>query len=173
MLLTNTQVSRLHKAFANDFPVHVKFLITQLHKIGQSGRFLGKFLGPLPKTGLPLMKTVLKPSAKSVLIPLGFTAAASEADGAIYKKRLGFGTTILIISNEEMTDIMKIVKSLEKSDLLIKDLNKTIKNEKKEQKGGFLSMLLGTLGASLLANLLTGKVTIRASKSILRLGWDF
>ena len=86
MLLANTQVSRLHKAFANDFPVNVKFSITQLHKIGQSRRFLGKFLGPLPKTGLPLMKNVLKPSAKSVLIPLGFTAAAAAIDGVIYKK---------------------------------------------------------------------------------------
>ena len=71
------------------------------------------------------------------------------------------GTTILIISNEEINDIMKIIKSLEESGLLIKGVGKTIKNKAKEQKGGFFSMLLGTLGASLLGNLLTGKGTIR------------
>ena len=71
------------------------------------------------------------------------------------------GTTILIISNEEINDIMKIIKSLEESGLLIKGVGKTIKNKAKEQKGGFFSMLLGTLGASLSGNLLTGKGTIR------------
>ena len=69
----------------------------------------------------------------------------------------GSGDTALIISNQEMNDIMKIVKSLEKSCLLIKDVSETIKNEPKEEKGGFLRMLLGTLGASLLKNLFTGK----------------
>ena len=69
----------------------------------------------------------------------------------------GSGDTALIISNQEMNDIMKIVKSLEKSCLLIKDVSETIKNEPKEEKGGFLRMLLGTLGASLLKNILTGK----------------
>ena len=74
------------------------------------------------------------------------------------------GFTTLIISNEEMNDIMKIVKSLEDSGLLIKEVNKAIKNEAKEQKGGFIGILLGTLGASLLRNLSTAKDTIRASK---------
>ena len=69
----------------------------------------------------------------------------------------GSGDTALIISNQEMNDIMKIFKSLEKSCLLIKDVSETIKNEPKEEKGGFLRMLLGTLGASLLKNLLAGK----------------
>ena len=68
-----------------------------------------------------------------------------------------YGTTTLIISNEEMNDIIKIVKSLEESGLLIKGVRKSIKNEAKEQKGRFLSMLLGTLGVSLMGNLLTGK----------------
>ena len=67
---------------------------------------------------------------------------------------------------------MKIVKSLEESGLLIKEVNGTIKNEAKEQKGGFLSMLLGTLGASLLGNLLAGKVTIRAVEGTIRAGQD-
>ena len=74
----------------------------------------------------------------------------------------GSGTTILIISNEEMTDIMKIIQALEDSNILLKGVTKTIKNETKEQKGEFLSMLLGTLGASLLGNLLTGKGIVRA-----------
>ena len=80
---------------------------------------------------------------------------------------------VLIISNEEMNDIMKIVKSLEESGLLIKGVSQTIKNEAKEQKGGFLGMLLGTLDASLLGNLLTGKGKIRAGEGTVRAGQDF
>ena len=93
------------------------------------------------------MKNVLKPLAKSALIPLGLTASAPANDAAIQKKFFGSGMTTLIISNEEMDDIMKIIKSLEESGLLIKGVTKTIKNEAKEQKGGFLDMLLRTLGA--------------------------
>ena len=102
-------------------------------KIGKSGGFLCKFLGPLLKTGLYLLKNVLKSLAKSYLIPLGLTEAASATDAAIHKKMFGSGTTTLIISNEEMNDIMKIVKSLEKSGVLIKGFSETIKNEVKEQ----------------------------------------
>ena len=103
-------------------------------KIGQSGGFLGSHLEPLPKTGLPLMKNVLNPSAKSVLIPLGITAAAATTDAAVHQKIFRSGTTISIISNEEMNDIMKIVKSLEESGLLIKGVSETIKNEQKNKK---------------------------------------
>ena len=78
--------------------------------------------------------------------------------------------TKLIISSEEMNDIMKTVKSLEESGLLTKRLSETIKNESEEQKGGFLSILLGTLSASLLGNLLKGKGTIRASEDTIRAG---
>ena len=92
------------------------------------------------------MKNVLKPLVTSVLIPLGSTAAAVAADTEIHKKILGSGTTTLIISNGEMEDIVKIVKSLLK---LLKWVSETIQNEVKEQKGGFLSMLLDTLGTSL------------------------
>ena len=97
------------------------------------------------------MKSVINPLAESVLVPLGLTtAAASAADAQIHKKILGSGhNTTLIISNDEMEDILKIVKSLEDSGLL-KGVSETIKNESKEQKGGFISMLLGTLGVSLL-----------------------
>ena len=86
----------------------------------QSGGFLGRLFGALLKTGLPLIKNVIKPFAKSVLIPLGFTAAASAADAGMHKKVLGSRTTTttLIISNDEMKDIIKIVKSCEDSSLL-------------------------------------------------------
>ena len=136
----------------------------------QSGGFLSRLLGPSLKTGLPLIKNVIKPLAKSVLIPLGLTAAASAADAGIYKKILGSGhnTTTLIISNNEIEDIIKIVKSLEDSGLLLKGVTETVQNEVKEQKGGFLSMLLGTLGASLLGNLLAGKGINRAVEWIVR-----
>ena len=133
-----------------------------MHKIGQSGGFLSKPLGPLLKTGLPLIGNVLKPLAKRVLIPSGLTVAASTTDAAIHEKMFGSDNTTLIIANEEINDIMKI-----------KGFSKTIKNEAKEQKGGFFSMLPGTLGASLLANLLTGNGTIRAGESTIRAGQDF
>ena len=130
----------------------------------QSGGFLGRLLGPLLKTGLPLIKNVFEPLAKSVLIPLGLTAATSAAVAGIHQKILGSGNTTLIISNDEMEDLIKIVKSLEDSGLLLRGVTETVQNEVKEQKGGFLSMLLGTLGASLLGNLLTGKGAIAASQ---------
>ena len=99
---------------------------------------------------------MIKPLAKSVLIPLGLTPAASTADAGIHKKILGpdHNTTTLIISNNEIEDIIKIVKSLKDSALLLKEVTERVQNGVKEQKRGFLSMLVGTLGASLLGNLL-------------------
>ena len=111
------------------------------------------------------MKNVLKPLAKSVLIPLGLTAAAAATNAAIHRKMFGSGDTTLMISNEEMNDVMKIVKSREESGLLIKSISQTIKNEAKELKGGFFGMLLGTLGTSLLGNLSTVKGTIRTGEN--------
>ena len=90
---------------------------------------------------MPLTGSVLKPLGKSVSIPLGLSAVASATDAAIHKKMFGSGNTALIISNEKMNDIMKIVKSLEKSVSLIKGVSEIIKNDAKEQKGGFLGML--------------------------------
>ena len=133
----------------------------------QSGGFLGKLLGPLLKAGLPLMKSVITPLAKSVLIPLGLTAAASAADAGIHKKIFGSSNSpTLIISNKDMDDLIKIVKSLEDSGLLLKGIIELVQKEIREQKGGFLSMLLGTLGASLLENLLTGKGAFHARKRV-------
>ena len=138
MLLSNIQVSKVRKAFGHGSAANIKLSKTQLYIIGQSGVFIGRLLGPLLKTGLPLVGNVLKPLSNSVLIPLGLTGAGSATDVAIDKKMFGSGTTTLIISNEETNDIMKIVKSLEESALLIKGVCETIKNEAKEQKGGFL-----------------------------------
>ena len=136
LLISNTQVSRLRKAFANNSLVNIKSSKTNLYKIGQSGGFLGRLLGPLLKTGLPLIGSVIKPLAKSILIPLGLTAAAST-DTGIYKKIFRSGFTTLKISNEEINDIMKIVNSLEESGLLIKGVSETIKNETKNKKKDF------------------------------------
>ena len=146
--MTNTQVSRLCKAFANNSLANIKLSKTWLHKIGQSGGFLGRLLGPLLKTGLPLIGNVLKSLTKSVLMLLGLTAAASATDAAIQKKTCGSRTTTLILSTKEMED-MKIVKSLQYFGLLIKGVCEIIQNEAREQKGGFLSILLETLEASL------------------------
>ena len=172
--LSDSQLTKLKDAVSNNTGTTLRISLKmfngknlphellQINKIIQSGGFLGKLLGPLLKTGLPLIKNVIKPLAKSVLIPLRLTAAASAIDAGIHKKILGSGNTTLLMSNEEMNDIIKIVQALEDSNILLKGLTETVKNETKEQKGGFLSMLLGTLGSSLLGSLLTGKGFVRA-----------
>ena len=171
LLLKTRQKTKLRNAFNNN----IKLSKTQIVKIIQSGGFLGSLLSKLPG---PLLKIAV-PLAKNGLAPLGITAAASALDAGIQKKIHGSGTTTLVISNEEMNDFMKIVQALEDSNILLKGVTKTIENETKEQKGGFLSMLLGTLGASLLGNLLTGKGIERAGsgyhskkgKGIVRAGY--
>ena len=118
LLLTNTHVANLQKAFANKSSTDIKLSKTQLSKMIQPGGFLGRLLGPFLKTGLPLMKNVIKALAEIVLIPLGLTAGASTADVRIHKKILDSGkppldlalpnnTTKLITSNEEMEDIIE------------------------------------------------------------------
>ena len=106
LFLTNTQVSKLRKASANNSSANIKLSKTQLHKIQQSGGLLGRLLEPLLKAGLHLIENVLKPLAKSVLIPLGLTAASARV-AAIHKKMFGSGNTTSISFNEEMIDIMK------------------------------------------------------------------
>ena len=118
------------------------------------------------------MKNILKPIAKSVLIPLRLTAAASATDAAIHKKMFGSGTTTLVISNEKMNDVIKTVTSPRESSILIKSVGVT-KNEAKKQKGGLLKMLLGTFGARLLGNLLTVKETTKAGEGTTRTNQDF
>ena len=85
LLLINTQFSRLRKAFANNSSSNIKLSKTQLNKTEQSGEFLGRLLGPLLKTWLPLIGNVLKPLAKSILIPLGLKIVVSATDAVIHK----------------------------------------------------------------------------------------
>ena len=177
LLLTNRQVANLRKAFANYLSTDIKLSKTQLSNMIQSGGFLGRLLGPLLKTGLPLMKNVMQALAKCVLIPLGLTAATSAADSGIHKKS-GIWSTTVTISNDKIEDIIKIVKALEDSGLLLEGVSETIKNEKKEQKEGFLSMLLGALGASLLGDVLAGKGILKGGyrskgKGIIRADYGF
>ena len=162
LLLTTRQTTKLRNAIENNMSTDIKLSKAQISKIIQSGGFLGKILGPLLKTGLPSLKSVIKPS--------GFNSCKFSNRCRSSKKIYGSGTTTLIISDEKMNDIMKIVQILEHSNILSKVVTKTIKNETKEPKGGFLSMLLGTLGATLLGDLLTkslsGKGTVRAGEEI-------
>ena len=132
--LTNRQVANLCKAFANYLSADIKLSKTQLFKMIQTGGFFVRLLGPLLKTGLPLITTVIKPLAKGALIPLGLAAAASAADAGIHKKILRSGhnnTTTLIISNDEINDSFDIVKSYQDSGLLLKGVTETVQNEVK------------------------------------------
>ena len=144
LLLTNKQDANICRAFAKHTSTDIKLSKTQLSKMVKSGGFLGRLLGPLLKTGLPLMKSVIQPLAKSVLIALGIAAAASAAaasaaDAGVHKKISGSGhNTTLIISNNEMKDILKTVKSLEDSELLQKGVSETIKTKQKNKKEDFL-----------------------------------
>ena len=165
LLLTTRQNTKLRNAINNNLATDIKLSKAQIKKLIQSGGFLGKLLSKLAG---PLMKVAM-PLAKNVLAPLGLTAAVSAIDGSIQKKIHGSGIK-LIIEQEYLKDIMKIIEALENSCLLLKGVSKTIENETKEQRGGFLSMLLGTLGVSLLGNLLTGKGIMRAGDGIVRAG---
>ena len=161
LLLTNRQVANIRKAFAKNTSTDIKL----------SGKLLGNLLVKLAGSLMKVAMTL----AKNVLAPLGISAAMSAIDRSIKKKMLGSGIKTLIISNDEMNDILKIVKSLENSGLLLKGVSEAIQHEAKEQRGGFLSMLLGTLGASLLCDILSkslsGKGVIRAGEGTIRAGY--
>ena len=135
---------------------------------GQEGKFVNLsrplMADDLSLRKMPLRKSVFTPLAKSALLPCELLAAMSAADAAIQKKIYESLTTALIISNEEMEDIMKIGKLLEELGLLLKGISEIIKYEEKEQKGRFLLMLLGRLNASILGNVLSGRGVIRASQ---------
>ena len=166
LLLTTRQNTKLRNAINNNLATDIKLSKAQINKLIQSGGFLGtllsKLVGPLMKVAMSL--------AKNVLSPLGLTAAVSAIDGSIKKNIHGSGIKS-VIEEEDMNDIMKIIEALENSGILLKGVTKTIENETKEQRGGFLSMLLGTLGASLLGNLSTGgKGIVRAGDGIVRAG---
>ena len=136
LLLTTRQNTKLRNALNNNSATDIKLSKAQIKKIIQSGGFLGKLLSKLAR---PLMKVAM-PLAKNVLAPLSLTAAMSAIDGSIQKKIHGSGVK-LIIEQEDLNDIMKIIEALENSGILLKGVSKTIKNETKEQRGRFLSML--------------------------------
>ena len=127
-IMTTRQRTKLRNAFENNMPINIKLSRAQISQIIQSGRFLGSFFS---KIAGPLMKLAV-PLAKNNLGPLGITAAASAIDAGIQKKIHSSGTTVLLISNEEINDIMKIVQALKYSNILLKGITKTIKNERKQ-----------------------------------------
>ena len=165
LLLITRQNTKLRNAINNNLAIDIKLSKAQIKKLIQSGGFLGKLLSKLAG---PIMKVAM-PLAKNVLAPLGLTAAMSAIDGIIQKKIYGSGIK-LIIEEEDMNGIMKIIEALENSGILLKGVSNTIENETIEQRGGYLSMLLDTLGASLLGNLLTGKGIMRAADAMVRAG---
>ena len=157
-LLTTRQKTKLRNDFNSNMLTDLKLSKTQISKIIQSGGFSGSLLSKLAGS---LMKVAI-PLAKNVLAPLGITAAAPAIYARIQKKIHGSRTTTLIILNEEMNHIIKIVQALGDFNILLKGVTKQLKAKQKKQKGGFLSMLQGTVGAILLGNLLAGKVIVRA-----------
>ena len=179
LLLATRQRTKLGNAFNNNISADLKLSKSQIPKIIQSGGFLGSLLS---KSAGPLMKVAI-PLAKNVLVPLQITAAVSPIDAGVHKKIHSSGTAPLIIWNKEKNDLMKIVQALEISNILLKGVTETIKNETKEQKGGFLGRLVRTLVSILLGNLLLGKGIVRAGsgnkkgKGIVSAGygkeWDF
>ena len=132
LLLTTTQNTKLRNAINNNLATGIKLSKAQIKKLIQSGGFLGKLLSKLAG---PLMKVAV-PLAKDILAPLGLTAAMSAIDGSIQKKIHGSGVK-LIIEQEDMNDIIKIIEALENFGILLKGVTKTIENETKEQRGGF------------------------------------
>ena len=131
LLFTTRKRTKLRNAFNNNMSPDIKLSKAQISKIIQACGFLGSLLSKLAG---PLMKVAV-PLAKNILAPLGITVAASAIDAGIQKKIHGSRTTTLIISNEEMDDMMKIVQTVEESNILLKGVTKTTKNETKEQKG--------------------------------------
>ena len=130
LLLTTRQKTKLIKALNNNMSTDLKLSKAQISKMLQSGKILGSLLSKLEG---PLMKVAIL-LAKNVLAPLGITAAASAIDGGIQKKIHGSGTTNLIISNEEMKEIMKIVQALEDPNILLKESLKQLKMKQKNKK---------------------------------------
>ena len=133
LLLTTRQTTELRNSIENNMSTDIKLSKTQISKTIPSEGFLGALLSKLAG---PLMKVSVQ-IAKKVLAPLGLTAAMSAIDAGIQKKIHGSGTTILMISNEETNDIMKILQDLTNSKILSKGVTKKNKSETKEQKGGF------------------------------------
>ena len=140
LYLNDQQLNKLRKKIENNMSTDIKLSKVQINRIIKEGGNLGKLLmNFLPKSIKPAVSI-----GKNILAPLGLSAAMSATDAAI-KKMYEYGNNTLIISNNYLNDLIKIVVALEEHNILLKGTTKTIKNETKEQKGGFLSMLLGTL----------------------------
>ena len=178
LLLTTRQKTELINEFNNNMSTNLKLSKTQISKIIQSRGFLGSLLSKL--LIYSLMKLAV-PLANNILVPLQITAAASALDARIQKKihdsgcppstmKVGSGTTTLIISNKDINEIIKMVQVLDDSNILLKGVTETITNENKEQRGGLLGTLVGTLGSILLESVLPGKGIVRAGYGK---EWDF
>ena len=171
LMLTDRQVNKLRSQDS----ANIKFSKTQITKMSQSGGFLGSLM----RFALPLLK--------NVIAPIGLTAAMSAADAGIQKKVRGYGQSggnmsdiTFTISTKDMNDIMQIIQALEERGIIVPGTSQTVSEEIQEQRGGFLGMLLGTLGASLLGNLLTGATgrglyrnRNNRGKGVIRAGQDF
>ena len=144
----------------------IKLSKVQINKIIKEGGNLDRLLmNFLPKLIKPAISI-----GKNILASLALSAAMSATDAAIQKKMYGSGNKALIIPNNDLNDLIKIAVALEEHDILLNGTSKTIKNKIKKQEGGFLSMLFGTLGASLIENLLTGKGLYRTGQGMYRTG---
>ena len=166
LYLTERQLNKLREKIENNMSTDIKSSKVQVNKIikegGNLGRLLMSFLPKLIKLAISI--------GKNILAPLGLSAAMPTTDAAIQKKMYGSGNKTLIISNDDLNDSITIVTALEEHDIVLKGTSKTIKNNTKKQEGDFLSMLLGTLGASFFGNLLTGKGLYRTGKGMYRTG---
>ena len=164
--MTERQIKKLIDKIENNMSTDIKLSKAQIDKIIKEGGNLGRLLmNFLPKLIKPAVSV-----GKNNLAPLGLSVSMSATDAAIQKKMYESGMATLIISNNDLNNLIKIITTLEEHDILLKETSKTTENETKEQRGGFSSMLLGTLGASLLGNLLTGKGLYRTGRGIYRSG---
>ena len=158
LFLTTRQMTKLRNKIGNNMSANIKLSKAQLKKTAQSGGFSARLLCRfLPKLIKPAISV-----GKNILVPLGLSAAMSGIDRAIQKSMFGYGITTLKIGNKEFSDMMKIIKVLKDHGVSLKGITKAAQNEVKSQRGGFLSILMGTLLASLLGDIL--------SKGLLRKG---
>ena len=167
-VLTNGKIPSLCKTFTYNLSANMKLSTTHFSKKIHVGEFPGINIGTLMKAGLPLIKNIIKPLAKSLPVPLRLTAAAPPPDASFPQIILVSRTTPLTISNKEKEDIKKIIRYFEEFDLLIHYVSKRIKNETSEEKGGFLGTLLCRLDTSLLVTMLTRKGVIKTGERVIQ-----
>ena len=167
-VLTNGKIPSLCKTFTYNLSANMKLSTTHFSKKIHVGEFPGINIGTLMKAGLPLIKNIIKPLAKSLPVPLRLTAAAPPPDASFLQIILVSRTTPFTISNKEKEDIKKIIRYFEEFDLLIHYVSKRIKNETSEEKGGFLGTLLCRLDTSLLVTMLTRKGVIKTGERVIQ-----